>query len=59
MVSMAEEPILEHLRIDATRTGTAGEARCRLGNALFKAVDWHRVEAVRGPGVCIKVILWC
>jgi hypothetical protein len=54
---MVEEPILQHLRIDATRTGTAGEACRRLCNALLKAVDWHRVQAIGGPGMGIKVLL--
>jgi hypothetical protein len=54
---MAEEPILQHLCINATRTGAAGEARRRLCNALLKAVDWHRVQAIRGPNVSIKVLL--
>ena len=57
MVAVAEEPILQHLRIDATRTGAAGEACRRLCNTLLKAVDWHRVQAIGGPGVGIKVLL--
>jgi hypothetical protein len=54
---MAEEPIFQHLRIDATRTGAAGEARRRLCNTLLEAVDWHQVQAIRGPDVSIKVLL--
>jgi hypothetical protein len=54
---MAEEPILQHLRIDATWTGAAGEVCRRLCNALLEAVDWHRVQAIRDPDVSIKVFL--
>jgi hypothetical protein len=54
---MAEEPILQHLRIDATWTGPAREACRHLCNAILKAVDWHRVQAIRGPDVSIKVLL--
>jgi hypothetical protein len=54
---MAEEPILQHLRIDTTWAGAAGEACRRLCDALLKAVDRHRLQAVGGSDMSIKVLL--
>ena len=55
--SVAEEPGLEHDRLDAAGPHTTGEAYCGLGNTLLEAVDRHRVEAVRGARVNVEVFL--
>jgi hypothetical protein len=55
--SVAEEPGLEHDRLNATGPCTTREACCSLGHTLLEAVDRHRVEAVRGAGVIVEVFL--
>ncbi len=50
VVSMAEEPILQHLRIDATWDGAARDA-------LLAAVNWHRLKTIRCSNMSIKVLL--
>jgi hypothetical protein len=54
---MAEEPVLQHLRIDATWAGAAGEASRRLCDALLEAVNWHQLKAIRCSNMSIKVLL--
>ena len=57
VVSMAEELILQHLHINATWAGAAGEACRRLCDALLKILHRHQVQAIGGSDVSIKVLL--
>ena len=58
MDSMSEEPVFEHVCLDTTWASAAGEACCLLCNhTLLKAVDRQQLQAIRGSGVSIKILL--